>query len=53
MERARLVVEEARLVSAERLQQLAESQKFVPPTPDRTVYLPKASDNTVAQLNRH
>jgi hypothetical protein len=46
-ERARLEVDEARLVSAERLQQLATMQEFVDPAPDKTVYLPK-SDSSLA-----
>lgn len=50
-ERARLELEEAKLVSAERLQQLADVQKFVDPASDRTVYLPK-TDASLA-LNRH
>ncbi|MBC8167819.1 MAG: hypothetical protein H7Y20_18355, partial [Bryobacteraceae bacterium] len=49
-ERARLELEEAKLVSAERLQQLADVQKFVDPASDRTVYLPK-TDASLA-LNR-
>lgn len=49
-ERARLELEEARLVSAERLQELARMQQFVDPAPDRTVYLPK-NDSSLA-LNR-
>ena len=49
-EGARLALEEASYVSAERLEQLAIQQKFVDPTPERTVYLPK-SDESLA-LNR-
>src|SRR3954452_1246618 len=49
-ERARLELEEAKLVSAERLQQLADIQKFVDPAPDKTVYLPR-NDSSLA-LNR-
>jgi hypothetical protein len=39
-ERAILDLEEARLVSPERLQQLAEMQKFIDPEPGHVVYLP-------------
>ena len=49
-ERSRLELEEAKLVSAERLQQLADMQKFVDPASDRTVYLPR-NDSSLA-LNR-
>ena len=38
-ERARLDLEEARLISTERLQELARMQEFVDPAPDKTVYL--------------
>ncbi len=51
VEKARLEVEEARLVSVERLQKLANG-KFVPPAPDKTVYLGKPAEEAVAQLNR-
>ncbi|MDZ4800356.1 MAG: hypothetical protein SGI92_19540 [Bryobacteraceae bacterium] len=50
-DRARLELEEARLVSPERLQQLADVQNFVDPARERTVYLPKATDNSLARLN--
>jgi hypothetical protein len=50
-ERARLEIEEARLVSAERLQELANIQKFVDPAPEQTVYLQKANAESLA-LNR-
>jgi cell division protein FtsL len=49
-ERAHLELEEAKLASAERLQQLANKQKFSDPGPDRTIYLPK-TDTSLA-LNR-
>ncbi|MBC7928185.1 MAG: hypothetical protein H7039_21275 [Bryobacteraceae bacterium] len=52
-ERTRLEVEESKLVSVERLQQLAEMQKFIDPTTERTVYLPKATDSSLARLDRH
>ena len=43
-ERARLELEEARLMSAERLQELARMQEFVDPAPDSTVYLTPKND---------
>jgi hypothetical protein len=46
-EQARLELDEAKLVSAERLQQLANMQQFVDPAPNTTVYLPK-SDSSLA-----
>jgi hypothetical protein len=49
-DRARLELDEARLVSAERLQELATMQDFVDPAPDKTVYLPKS--NEALALNR-
>jgi hypothetical protein len=49
-ERARLELEEARLVSPERLQVLATMQEFVDPTSASTVYLPKTDDSLA--LNR-
>jgi hypothetical protein len=50
-ERARLELEEARLMSAERLQELARMQEFVDPAPDSTVYLTPKNDQSLA-LNR-
>ena len=50
-ERSKLEIEEARLVSAERLQELAAQQQFIDPAPDRTVYLPK-SDTSLALNQR-
>jgi hypothetical protein len=50
-ERAHLEFEEARLVSAERLQELAAVQQFIDPAPERTVYLTPKDDSSVA-LNR-
>jgi hypothetical protein len=46
-EQARLELDEARLVSTERLQELANIQQFVDPAPNTTVYLPK-SDSSLA-----
>jgi hypothetical protein len=50
-ERSKLEIEEAKLVSAERLQELANMQQFIDPAPDRTVYLPK-SDSSLALNQR-
>jgi hypothetical protein len=50
-ERTRLELEEARLISVERLQELARIQEFVDPSPDRTVYLTPKNDKSLA-LNR-
>ena len=50
-ERARLELEEARLMSPERLQALAREQEFVDPSPDRTVYLTPSQSQSLA-LNR-
>jgi hypothetical protein len=41
-ERSKLEIQESRLVSAERLQELAKMQQFIDPAPDRTIYLPKS-----------
>jgi hypothetical protein len=50
-QRAVLELEEARLISAERLQELARMQEFVDPSPDRIVYLTPKNDKSLA-LNR-
>lgn len=50
-ERARLEVQEARLLSAERLQELARMQDFIDPAPERTVYLEPKNVKAFA-LNR-
>jgi hypothetical protein len=50
-DRSRLELEEARLVSAERLQELARMQEFIDPTPDKTVYLQSTNNKSLA-LNR-
>jgi hypothetical protein len=50
-ERARLELEEARLMSPDRLQELARMQEFVDPSPSRTVYLTPNNDQSLA-LNR-
>ena len=50
-EHSKLEIEEARLVSSERLQELANQQQFIDPAPDRTVYLPQ-SDSSLAMNQR-
>ncbi|HYZ83225.1 MAG TPA: hypothetical protein VE621_02420 [Bryobacteraceae bacterium] len=47
-EQATLQLEEARLLSPERLEELAKMQKFVDPTPEKVVYLP-AKDASFAR----
>ena len=42
VERSRLELEEAALLSARRLQELADVQQYVDPAPGTTHYLPKA-----------
>jgi hypothetical protein len=49
-ERATLEMEEARLVSTERLQELAKDD-FIPPTPEKVIYLTPKDDKSLA-LNR-
>lgn len=51
-EQAKLELEEAALLSPERLQILAAEQKFVDPTPERVIYLEKKNDASLA-MNRH
>jgi hypothetical protein len=48
-ERATLELDEARLLSPERLEELARMQKFVDPTPEKVVYLP-SKDESLASL---
>jgi len=50
-ERAMLEMEEARLVSPERLQKLAKDHAFIDPTPERTIYL--APKEGSMAMNRH
>jgi len=50
-EKATLELEEARLVSVERLQALAKDGQFQEPTPERVVYLQSKEDGSLA-LNR-
>jgi hypothetical protein len=52
VEQSRLDLEEARLVSSERLQELAAMQQFMDPAPERTVYLSPKDSSSVA-LNRN
>jgi hypothetical protein len=47
VEKARLELEEASLMSAKRLQELADMQQYVDPAPGKTHYLPK-SDTSLA-----
>jgi hypothetical protein len=51
-ERARLDVQEARMLSAERLQELAKMQDFIDPAPERTVYLEPKNDKSLAMNRR-
>jgi cell division protein FtsL len=51
-EYSKLELEEAALLSPERLQVLAAEQKFVDPTPERVIYLDKKNDASLA-MNRH
>jgi hypothetical protein len=51
-ERARLDVQEARLLSAERLQELAKRQDFIDPAPERTVYLEPKNVKSLAMNRR-
>ena len=50
-EQSRLELEEATLVSPERLQRLAKDEGFTDPTPDHTVYLTPKNESSLA-LNR-
>ena len=50
VERTQLELEEARLVSTERLEQIAKDMQLVDPAPDSTIYLDK-KDSSLA-LNR-
>jgi hypothetical protein len=51
-ERASLDLEEARLLSPEKLEELARTQQFIDPAPQQVVYLPPAPDGALA-LNRN
>lgn len=48
IERARLDLEEAQLVSAQRLQELAIQQQLESPKPEAVVYLPPKNDQSLA-----
>jgi hypothetical protein len=50
-ERARLDLEEARLTSPSRIQELAREHQFVPASQENVVYLPSSNDDSLA-LNR-
>jgi hypothetical protein len=51
-EQRRLQVEEARIGSAEKVQQWADAHNFVAPASQRTIYLEPKNDKSLA-LNRH
>lgn len=48
-DQAKLIVEEATLLSPARMEELAESQKFVDPEPANVIYLDKDSDGEMAR----
>ncbi|MBI1899425.1 MAG: hypothetical protein HYZ57_12455 [Acidobacteria bacterium] len=50
-EQGRLEIQEANLLSPQRLQELADMQEFIDPTPERVIYLPPKEDGSLA-LNR-
>jgi hypothetical protein len=52
VERSRLELEEAALVSAKRLQELADMQQYVDPAPGSTHYLPKAETSLALNHGR-
>ncbi len=49
-ERASLDLEEARLLSPEKLEELAKSQEFIDPAPDQVVFLPPLADGSLAKV---
>ena len=49
-ERASLDLEEARLLSPEKLEGLARTQEFIDPAPDQVVFLPPPADGSLAQV---
>lgn len=51
-ERATLDLEEARLLSPERLQELAKMQQFIDPAPERQTYLESKNDSSLALNHR-
>lgn len=52
VERSRLELEEASLLSAKRLQELADIQQYVDPAPGKTHYLPKADTSLALNHGR-
>ena len=52
VERSRLELEEASLMSAKRLQELADMQQYVDPEPGKTHYLPKADGSLALNHGR-
>jgi len=49
LDRAALELKESRLVSPERLEELARTQRFIDPAPDSVVYLDNKSDEILAK----
>ncbi len=49
-ERASLELQEANLLSPEKLEELARNQEFIDPAPNQVVYLPPAADGSLAQV---
>ncbi len=47
-ERAALDLQEARLLSPEKLEELARAQEFIDPAPNQVVYLPPSPDGALA-----
>jgi regulator of replication initiation timing len=47
-EKTTLAVEEARLLSPERLEESAQAQQFIEPAPDQVVFLHPKSDGSLA-----
>jgi hypothetical protein len=52
IEKSRLELEEASLLSAKRLQELADVQQYVDPAPGKTHYLPKADTSLALNHGR-
>lgn len=52
VEKSRLELEEASLMSARRLQELADGQQYVAPAPGKTHYLPKADTSLALNHGR-
>lgn len=49
LDRSALELQESRLISPERLEELARTQRFVDPAPDSVVYLDNKSDQILAK----